>query len=302
MRGIHIYSFLLIPANLLYFQQPFSLMKFAYMLAPLEDVSDNALRELCFKHGADLTFTEMARVSGLVRDNKSTMRKIEILNNIPTQIQLAALKENELKLFLDHFMPSKGFAGFNFNLGCPSPQIVKLGLGCAMIKRVSKVERLVRIVKEHKYNCSIKMRLGMNKYEKEKKAYLNLIKGVDADFFIVHARHGAEHYEAEPDDSVYAECVETGKNIVANGNIETFDKVKLLKDMGVKGVMVGRAAVRNPGIFEELKGLRVTDVESLKKEYIELADKYGQDKKYRENVLKRLGKQKLIDEGEKEGG
>lgn len=260
------------------------------MLAPLEDTTDNAFRELCFNHGADLAFTEMTRLMGLTRHNKSTERKIEILNKVPTQIQLATQNEENLRIFLKEFRPSEGFAGINLNLGCPSPHLVKQGLGCALIKRVSKIERLVQIVKSHGFSCSIKMRLGMNRFEKEKKVYLNLLKNVDADFFIIHARHGSEHYESKADYSIYQECVETGKNIIANGDIDSIEKVELLKQFNLKGVMIGRAAVSNPAIFEQLKGQAPTTFDVLKKEYISLIEKYPQiNKKYYNNIMKRLG-------------
>jgi len=263
------------------------------MLAPMEDVTDEAFRELCFLHGADLTFTEMTRLSGLVRRNKSTQRKTEIRNEAPTQIQLATQKEEDLKRFLKNFEPTKGFAGINFNLGCPSPNLIQQGLGCSMVKRVSKVEKLVQMVKEKGYSCSIKMRLGLNLFEKQKKVYLNLVNEVDADFFIVHARTGSEHYDAKSDDSVYPECVRTGKNIIANGDIDSIEHVALLKENGVKGVMIARAAVRNPALFERLKGLKETDAETLKREYLELLSKYSTGKNvYKDNVLKRLGQEK----------
>jgi tRNA-dihydrouridine synthase B len=263
-----------------------------FMLAPLENVTDNPFRELCYNHGADLTFTEMTRLAALVRKNKSTLRKIEIANNVPTQIQLAALKETNLTAFLKHFQPPKSFLGINLNLGCPSPAIIRKGLGCALMKRTAKVNRLVRVVKDYGYSCSLKMRLGSTLFEKQKKVYLNLINGVDADFFVVHARHGSEHYEAEPDYSIFPACVETGKEIVANGDIDTVEKVKMLKDMGVKGVMVGRAAIRNPAIFERLKRMKETKINIIRKEYMKLA---RVDSKYKENILKRLGKEKTID-------
>ncbi len=270
------------------------------MLAPMEDVTDEAFRELCFLHGADLTFTEMTRLDGLMRHNKSTQRKIEIRNQVPTQIQLATQKESDMEQFLKAFEPTKGFAGINLNLGCPSPNLIQQGLGCSMIKRVSKVERLVKMVKDRGYPCSIKMRLGLNLFEKQKKVYLNLINGVDADFFVVHARHGSEHYETKPDYAVYPECVQTGKNIIANGDIDSEQKVTLLKEMGVKGIMIARPAVRNPAIFERLKDLKETDAETLKREYLDLLTRYPSGKIiYRENVLKRLGQEKNTYEKEK---
>lgn len=273
------------------------------MLAPLEDTSDNALRELCYNHGADQTFTEMTRLAGLVRKNKSTQRKISILNEIPTQIQLSAKNEEDLKKFLDAYEPPKGFNGINFNIGCPSPHLIRKGLGCALIKRVSKVKRMVELVKEKGYSCTIKMRLGLNEYEKRKKAYLNIIKEVDADYFIIHARHGAEHYEKPADYEALKECVATGKNIIANGDIDIKEKVEYLKKIGCKGVMIGRAAVSNPNIFNELKQEKSeideiqTDYEKLKEEYEELAKKYfeanNKNTKYQDNVLKRLGQKQI---------
>ena len=266
-------------------------MEFKFMLAPLEDVSDNAFRGLCATHGADLTFTEMTRLTALVRDNKSTLQKIALLNDVPTQIQLAAQKEDNLKKFLSTFIPENGFAGINFNLGCPSPDLTRHGLGCALIRRVSKAARLVKIVKDYGHPCSIKMRLGLNRFEKEKKVYLNLIEGVDADFFVVHARHGSEHYEAKADYSIFPGCVDTGKTIIANGDINSVEKVQLLKEIGVKGVMVGRAAVRNPSIFERLKELPETDAQTIRDEYIEFTKRYPpSNQKYIDNVLSRLGK------------
>ena len=63
-------------------------MKFSYMLAPMEGFSDNSFRTICYKYGADLTFTEMARFESLARKNKSTLEKVKINNDTPTVIQI----------------------------------------------------------------------------------------------------------------------------------------------------------------------------------------------------------------------
>ncbi|MEA3429941.1 MAG: tRNA-dihydrouridine synthase family protein [Nanoarchaeota archaeon] len=226
---------------------------FEFMLAPMEDQAGPEFRELCYNKGADSTFTEMARISALARGNKSTLERIDIPKSVPTYIQLIGSNEKDLDKFLQKFVLQKGFLGFNLNLGCPSPNMVQKGLGCALIKRISKVRKMVEVVRDHNYPVSIKLRLGMNKYEKEKKVYLNLINGVDADFFIVHARHGKETYRNPADFSVYKECVKTNKVIIANGDIKTKERIEYLKSIGVKGAMIGRAAVINPDIFNSLK-------------------------------------------------
>ncbi len=224
------------------------------MLAPMEGLTDNALRTLCYENGADLTFTEMARVDNLSKNKKGEAEKISIVNSTPTQIQLAGAKIAEYEKFLASFKPSDGFRGFNLNLGCPSPAFIRQGLGAAMIKRVSRVNDIDKLIGKSGFECSIKLRLGLNGYEKEKGAYLNLIKNVDASFFAVHARTAKQTERNPADFSVYLKCVETGKRIVANGDIKTRGQVTELENLGLYGAMIGRAAVVNPKIFNELKG------------------------------------------------
>lgn len=240
--------------------------KFYYMLAPIERLTDSSFRTIC--HGADLTFTEPVRMGALAIKNASALSRIKFYDNTPTAIQIIGQQEPALKKFLASFSPEKNFKGFNLNLGCPAPDVVEQGLGCALIKRVSKTKRLVNIIKDHGYSASIKMRLGLNKFEKDKKAYLNLIRNVDADFFVVHARHGKQTYKDKADWKVFRECVKTGKNIIANGDINTKEDVEKLKYC--KGIMIGRAATINPLIFAELKGLKAPSLDEIKEEYLRL--------------------------------
>jgi tRNA-dihydrouridine synthase B len=268
------------------------LKKFLFMTAPLENTTDSVFRTLAHKYGADLTFTEMTRIDSLARNNKSSMNKIIIPDETPTQIQLVGSNETHLNKFLKNFElnhPSNGFAGFNFNLGCPSPQIIKLGYGSAMIKRITKVKKMVSIIKDHGYPCTIKMRLGLNRYEKERKVYLNLIENVDADFFVVHTRHGGEHYEAHADHTVLKECASLGKKIIANGDITTSEHIDYLKSMDVEGVMIGRGSIKDIAIFNRLKGLDTPSIDSLREEYLLLAQKMKSKNVYIDNILKRLG-------------
>jgi tRNA-dihydrouridine synthase B len=227
--------------------------RFSYHLAPMEGQTDAPFRTCCYREGSDVTYTEMARVSALAEGNKSTWHKIALEDGTPTVVQLLALKEEDLKRFLEGFSPKPGFLGFNLNVGCPSPDIIRLGMGCALVKRVAKVERLASVIKDRGFDVSVKLRLGLNAYEKERKTYLHLIQGVDASAFIVHARHGQEDYTAKADWSVFPACVATGKPIIANGDITTREDVQKLRAMGVAGVMVGRAAVKDPAIFRKLR-------------------------------------------------
>ena len=222
------------------------------MLAPMEGITDAAFRTLAHRNGADLTFTEIARVANLAKGKKSELARISILDSTPTQIQLAGSKLKEYEKFLSVFKAPDGFRGFNLNLGCPSPEFIKQGIGAAMIKRVTRVQEIIQLINKHGYECSVKLRLGLNQYEKEKGAYLNLIKNVDASFFIVHARTATQTEQDPADFTVYSRCIATGKKIVANGGINTREQAAKMKEKGMYGVMIGKKAIDNPKIFREL--------------------------------------------------
>ncbi|VVC00944.1 tRNA-dihydrouridine synthase B [uncultured archaeon] len=228
-------------------------MSFQLMLAPMEKTTDAKFRTLCYQNGADLTFTEIARVANLARGKKGELEAIALVDSTPTQIQLAGAKLADYEKFLSSFSPSHGFRGFNLNLGCSAPFFLQQGIGAAMVKRVTRTKEIVELIRRMGFECSVKMRLGENEYEKKRGAYLNIIQNVDASFFAVHARTAMQTLGDKADFSVYDKCVETGKKIVANGDIRSKEQIVLLKDAGLYGAMIGRAAKTNPKIFLELK-------------------------------------------------
>lgn len=273
---------------------------FRFMLAPLEGYSDSVLRTLCFRHGADLTFTEMAHVESFLKNSRLALEKIAVRDMTPVQIQLLTGRENELERFLQGFTPFLRFEGFNLNLCCPSPDVIGRGKGAAMIKRAAKTQRLVSLIHGHGHAVSLKMRLGTNAHERELKVYLNAIRGVDADFFVVHAKTAVQSSAESEDYSVFPECVNAagGRSIIANGGIDSPEKVEALKEMSVGGVMIGRAALSNPAIFDSLKNQLgfnkppkpVPTIPMLKKEYAELYTNLHGSERLRDNFFRVVGK------------
>ncbi|MBS3163020.1 tRNA-dihydrouridine synthase family protein [Candidatus Woesearchaeota archaeon] len=256
-----------------------------FWLAPMEGVTDCAFRTLCCKYGADLTFAPMARVDSILRNRNEAKKIFDLNNSTPTAIQLMLIKLESAKEFV------KNFESFNIkpkmidiNVGCPGPEIIKSGGGAALMKRVTRVQELVNELKKIGLPVSVKLRLGLSEYEAGKKTYLNLIKNVDADFFIVHARHAKQDSSDEPDWNVFEECVATGKRIVANGGIRTKEDLKLFEYLGMKEVMIGTAALKNPSVFRHLKGDDFEKMEKVKYDYLRLADEY--DSKFKDDVLK----------------
>jgi tRNA-dihydrouridine synthase len=270
------------------------------MLASLERYSDSVFRTLSYNHGADLTFTEMAHVESFLKRNKVSLEKIQPKDATPVQIQILSSNEGNLDRFLSGFRPFDGFRGFNLNLSCPSKDVIRQGKGAAMVKRAAKTARLVSLIRDHGHPVSVKIRLGLNQFEKGNKLYLNNLGGVDPNFFVVHAKHAAQSSGEREDHSVYPECVEAARGIpvIANGGIETPGMVQSLVDMGVGGVMMGRPALGNPAIFDYLKNeLGVNDLprpvpttDDLKQEYDDIYEAIGGSEKYKSRFKKVVGK------------
>lgn len=270
------------------------------MLASLERYSDSVFRTLCYNHGADLTFTEMAHVGSFLRRNRVSLEKIEPRDATPVQIQILSGNEGRLDRFLSDFKPFDGFMGFNLNLSCPSKDVIRQGKGAAMVKRGAKTARLVSLIRDHGYSVSVKIRLGLNQYEKDGKVYLNNLGGVDPDFFVVHAMHAAQSSDEKEDNSVYTECVEAARGIpvIANGGVETSETVQSLVEMGVGGVMIGRPAMRNPAIFDIIKNelgannppKPVPTIDDLTREYDDIFEAIGGSEQYRSRFLKVVGR------------
>jgi tRNA-dihydrouridine synthase B len=271
-----------------------------FMLASLERYSDSVFRTLSHNHGADLTFTEMAHVESFLRGNRISLEKIRPRDTTPVQIQLLTGSDDKLDRFLSTFSHFDGFKGFNLNLSCPSKDVIRQGKGAAMIKRGAKTARLVTMIRDHGHPVSVKLRLGLNQIEKDKKLYLNNLGKVDPDFFVVHAKHAAQGSGEREDNSVYPECVEAARGIpvIANGGIETPEKARSLIEMGVGGVMMGRPAIGNPGVFDYLKNMLgvnnpprpVPQIDELQREYNDLFEAIGGSEKYRSRFLKAVGK------------
>ncbi len=273
-------------------------MTMKFHLAPLEGISDCAFRTLCFELGADVTYTEMIRVDGILRNNKSTLSLLDFKNDTPTVLQLLISKTTSAQKFVEIF-PTLNIkpVGINLNLGCPSPDVICEGSGAALIKRPTRVNDIVTILKKLNLPITVKLRLGLNQSEKDKKLYLNLITQVDANAFIVHARHAKQNSFEPADWSVLPELVRTGKKIIANGDIKNIYDLKKFEDAGIQEVMLARMAMRNPAVFQIMKGKFPTPISDMTKRYEELAKQYRSHPKYRENFLKYLGRDAQMKSG-----
>ena len=282
----------------------FNIKKSKFWLSPMESVSDLGFRTLCYDHGADLTFIEMIHAAALVRKNKAAQSLVDAYDlRIPTGIQLFVTKSDVLKeclLQIKQGIENKddtfsNLSVIDLNFGCPSPEIIKIGGGPALLKRTAKMVELLIVLKKYSpLPCGIKIRLGMNRLEKENKVYLNIIKivnDVNLDYITVHPKLANETSSAPIDMDALQEIIDHAKiPVVGNGFITNAESAKKMFNMGCSAVMIARAAIGNPWIFEDIKNeldKGKKPVQRTRSDYLtawttykEIAEKYGTKEKH----------------------
>ncbi len=280
-------------------------LKNPYLLAPMEAVSDTGFRELCGSLGASLTFTEMVRGASFVRENKATLDLVDTYETAaPVGVQFLTKGPEELQRTIEKFFELRGRPGFehfrnvkafDLNFGCPSPENIRIGAGPALIKRTAKMDAIFRtlaqVTKRHDETIAVgvKLRLGMNRLEKERKVAYRLAPAANEhlDFFTMHAKHAAQRGREEADWSALHELRDlvTTRLIGNGGALDAESARKMLRETKVDGVMVARGAIRNPWIFRALSGQgaelptrdEILDAQSA---YLATAKLYGTRQKY----------------------
>lgn len=260
-------------------------LKSKAILSPLEGVSDIGFRNLCESLGAGLSWTEMVRGQGILKNNAATYSLIDtfdpnanhglqLLVKSPTELANTLLKIEHLSTTTHpHFQNIKAI---DLNFGCPSKDIIQIGAGPAMLKRKTKLSEIFHELKKWKDTTTMKnigaigckIRLGLNMNEMENKIYLSVTESAceaGLDYITVHGRHGQQRSSSP---AVWEPIKEVKRissiPVIGNGDIWTRDDMKkIIEITGCDGVMVARTAIRNPWIFRELSQFNLNLNESF---------------------------------------
>jgi tRNA-dihydrouridine synthase B len=226
-----------------------------YVLAPLAGFTDLPFRRVVKKFGADLTVSEMISSNALVYKSEKTFKMLEKADNeTPYSVQIAGSDSEIVRQAVEILNRRDEIDIIDLNSGCPVPKIIKSGSGSALLKDVSKLEKLTKTIKENSSKItSVKIRLGFSE-----KNHLEIAKAVEnggADFITIHGRTRSGGFKSEVDYEAIAEI----KNhlsipVIANGDITDFHKAQeVLKITNADGLMIGRGAIGKPWLFHQLK-------------------------------------------------
>lgn len=228
------------------------------VLAPMEDVSDSPFRKICREQGAEVTYTEFISSEGIVRGNEASNQKMKFQDEErPLGIQIFGGREEAMFEAAKKAERAKpDFLDINF--GCPVKKIIQKGAGSACLKDIGMMERMaVSVVSAANLPVTVKTRLGWDDKSIRIREVALMLQSVGIKSLTLHARTRHQGYKGEAQWEYFQYLKETeGFKIplIANGNIQTPDHARFLFDeMGVDGIMIGRAAIGNPWIFREIQ-------------------------------------------------
>lgn len=224
------------------------------MLAPMAGITDLPFRILCKEYGAGLVCTEMASSKAIFYNDKKTKDILKIEGEKrPIQAQIFGSDIESLKVAAEYV---SSFADIlDINMGCPAPKVVKNGDGSKLLLDLEKVEEIVtEVVKASKVPVSVKIRKGWNEDNIVAKEAAQIIEKAGASMITIHGRTRAEFFSGEVDLDIIKTVKESVSiPVIGNGNIvDEKSALKMFEYTGVDGIMLGRAAIGNPWIFQKI--------------------------------------------------
>lgn len=232
--------------------------EFPLLLAPMEDVSDPPFRAVCKDAGADMMYTEFISSEGLIRDAIKSKKKLDIFDyERPIGIQIFGGDEEAMMLSAK-IVDATGPDLLDINFGCPVKKVVCKGAGAGILKDVPKMVQLTNaVVKSTSLPVTVKTRLGWDESSINIMEVAERLQDIGVQALTIHARTRAQMYKGEA-DWTWIEKVKNNPRIhipiFGNGDIDSPEKALIYKNkFGVDGIMIGRAAIGYPWIFNEIK-------------------------------------------------
>ena len=224
----------------------------------MEDVSDPPFRAVCKLNGADLLYTEFISSEGLIRDAIKSRQKLDIFDEErPVGIQIFGGDEDAMAMsarIVDATNPEL----VDINFGCPVKKVVTKGAGAAVLKDIELMVRLTKaVVRSTSKPVTVKTRLGWDEDSKNIEEVAERLQDAGIAALSIHGRTRAQMYKGEADWTLIAAVKNNPRiniPIFGNGDIDTAHKAWEYKNRyGVDGLMIGRAAIGYPWIFNEIK-------------------------------------------------
>ncbi len=224
----------------------------------MEDVSDPPFRLLCKELGADLLYTEFISSEGLIRDAQKSLQKLDIYPaERPIGIQIFGNQIQSMREAAQYVAKAKPEL-LDINYGCPVKNVACKGAGAGILRDIPKMVEMTRaVVEATDLPVTVKTRLGWDEQSINILEVALRLQSIGIKALTIHARTRVQMYKGTADWTwikKVKELPEIEIPIFGNGDIDSPEKAKLYKEQyGVDGIMIGRAAIGNPWIFNQIK-------------------------------------------------
>jgi nifR3 family TIM-barrel protein len=228
------------------------------VLAPMAGVTNAAFRTLCRSYGAGLYVSEMVSARAIVEGNDKTRSMLRFgADEAVRSIQLYGVAPRVVAAAVSHLVDEVGVDHIDLNFGCPMPKVTRLGGGAALPLHVRLFADIVRaaVTRAGAVPVTVKMRKGI---DPDSLTYLDagvVAADVGARAVALHARTAEQLYSGAADWPAVARLKEavTGVPVLGNGDIwAASDGVRMMRETGCDGVVVGRGCLGRPWLFRDL--------------------------------------------------
>ena len=231
--------------------------RFPLYLAPMAGVTDTVFRQLCKEHGADVLVTEFVSAEGIFRKNARTLEYLEFEPaERPLGVQLFGANPEHLgeaaRMIIDWKEPD--FIDLNF--GCPVNKVVCKNGGSALLRDCPLLAKIASAVVKSAAPVPVtaKIRIGWSRETVNASTTAKVLEESGVRVVAVHGRTKEQGYAGEADWDVIAQvAANVTIPVIGNGDITSAHDVERRMKSGVRGVMIGRAAMCAPWIFSEIK-------------------------------------------------
>lgn len=224
------------------------------LLAPMAGITDLPFRLICEKYGAGLTCTEMVSSKGIFYNDSKTKLLLNVKGEQrPVSAQIFGSNIETMKYAAEYVSNIADIVDINF--GCPAPKIVKNGDGSKILLDLDLMENIAKsVVEGSKVPVTAKIRKGWDNDHIVAIEAAKRLERAGVSAITIHGRTREEYYSGKADWYIIKQVKQNVSiPVIGNGDITSKEEaLKMFEETGVDGIMIGRASIGNPWIFEQI--------------------------------------------------
>ena len=225
------------------------------VLAPMAGITDSVFRNLCYQQGAGYAIGEMLSAQTHLWDSqKSATRFVCQTDPEPRSVQLVGTNPTELA-HAAALQVEQGAQIIDLNLGCPAKKVCNIAAGSALLGHPDKLEKIfIAMIQAVDVPITVKIRTGTEPSQRNAVEIAQIAEHAGIAGISIHGRTRADKFQGNAEyDTIKQVKQAVSIPVIANGDISTPEQAEyVLKYTGADGIMIGRAALGNPWIFQQI--------------------------------------------------